>query len=171
MPTATKTTTEAVLAALGGNPKATVAELSEATGLARSTVARCLAALEAAGAVSRVPGGREGSRRLADRWEAGEPRPTPTLRTESTGGAAPRLAKGALGALVSDYLDGHREPLGTTAIAKALGRSGGAVSNALERLVAVGLAETVGERPRRYVARDASPEALGADDRVGGGEG
>lgn len=172
MPTRTRTTTEAVLAALCDKPEATVAELSGATGLARSTAAKCLAALEAAGEARRLAGGREGSRRLPDRWEAAGPRPAPRRSAESTGEAAPRLAKGALGALVSDYLSAHRgEPLSATTVSNALGRSGGAVSNALERLVAVGLAEAVGERPRRYVARDAFAETPGADARVGGVEG
>ena len=57
-------------------------------------------------------------------------RPTPSAAGE-------RLGRGALGALVREYLAARPdEDLGPTQIGKALGRSQGAVSNALARLEA-----------------------------------
>ena len=74
---------------------------------------------------------------------------------DSTGGeptrSADRLGRGALGALVREYLAARPgEDLGPTQIGKALGRSQGAVSNALARLEAGGEARLVSASPRRY---------------------
>ncbi|APU15290.1 MULTISPECIES: MarR family transcriptional regulator [Actinoalloteichus] len=73
----------------------------------------------------------------------------PTPRTGPTG----RLAKGALRGMVEDYLTAHPgESFGPAQLGKRLGRSGGAVANALERLVADGYARRVAESPKRYQA-------------------
>ena len=63
-----QTSDEAVLAAVAAHPEATAAELADALGMGQSTAAKRLAALEVAGAVRRIPGGRENGRRVADRW-------------------------------------------------------------------------------------------------------
>lgn len=47
---------------------AAVAELADTVGMGRSTVTKHLTALEAEERVTRTPGGRDGSRRLPDRW-------------------------------------------------------------------------------------------------------
>lgn len=69
-------------------------------------------------------------------------------------GAKPRrLRAGELDGLVLSYLCKHRKdgPLTASAIAKGLGgRSAGAVSNCLERLVAERKLRRVKGRPRRY---------------------
>ena len=53
--------------------------------------------------------------------------------------------------MVNDYLVSHPDDeLSATAIGKALGRSSGAVSNALGRLVQSGGARLVSSSPRRY---------------------
>lgn len=76
--------------------------------------------------------------------------------------ATPRkLRPGQLRHLVAAHL--HHEP--TTdhtviAVARALGRSSGAVGNALETLVTAGQAERVGASPRRYRATAATADAL-----------
>ena len=75
MPPTTTDTTEVVAAALRTHPEATVIELAETAGVGRSTAAKCLAALEAAGTARRVPGGRDGGRRVGDRWVPAKPRP------------------------------------------------------------------------------------------------
>lgn len=68
-----------------------------------------------------------------------------------SGGAGERLGRGALGTLVHDYLaDRPTEDLGPTQVGKALGRSQGAVANALSRLEAAGEARLVSSSPRRY---------------------
>jgi hypothetical protein len=72
----------------------------------------------------------------------------------STGPAATgkeRLAKGGLRALVEEYLTEHPgESFGPAQIGKDLVRSGGAVNNALEKLVADGYAIKTCEAPKRF---------------------
>ena len=160
MPTTTTSTTtttaEAVLAALGSGP-ASAAEVAEAAGIGRSTATKVLAALAAGGRVVRTPGGRDGARRLPDRWAlpeaAGAPdRPTGD-RGEPQGSASPRLGKGELATMVAAFLHDHPGEHSPSAVAKALGgRSAGAVGNALGRLVASGDVVEAGDRPRRYRA-------------------
>lgn len=82
-----------------------------------------------------------------------EPADGPATDGDGDGGeTAARLAPGALRGMVEDYLRDHsREEFGPTAIAKALGgKSSGAVSNALEKLVADGTAVKTKEKPRRF---------------------
>ena len=91
MPGTTKDTTEVVTAALRTHPEATVIELAETAGVGRSTAAKCLAALEAAGTARRVPGGRDGGRRVADRWVPAKPRPPvgqPSVSGSGVGGGS-----------------------------------------------------------------------------------
>jgi DNA-binding IclR family transcriptional regulator len=145
-------TAEAVLEALGRHPGTTVAELAEAAGIGRSTASKALGGLEAEGKVRRLPGGREAGRRLADHWAPPEGA-TPSRAGKAPGepAAAERLRPGALGTLVVDYLKAHaEEALGPTAVGKALGRSQGAVANALVRLAEAGTVTVVSESPRRY---------------------
>jgi DNA-binding MarR family transcriptional regulator len=168
MATTQKVSPDQVLDALTVHPGATSAELAEMLGIGQSTAAKHLAALEGAGTASREPGGRDGGRRLADRWSTTTPAddgaapdgavPEVTgdaSADDSTGGeparSADRLGRGALGALVREYLAARPgEDLGPTQIGKALGRSQGAVSIALARLEAGGEAQLVTASPRRY---------------------
>ena len=171
----TPTPADAIGTALSAHPGATAALLAEVTGIGRSTASRCLAALERAGTARRVPGGREGGRRLPDRWHLAKA-DTPDIPSVegghdaghagdsagSVGAAAARLGKGALGDLVLAYLAAHANGssdgggpdgagLGPTAIAKGLGgKSSGAVGNALQRLEAEGKVRLVQASPRRY---------------------
>lgn len=152
MPTTTKSPMDAVTAALAAHPEATAADLATAAGVGRSTAGKCLAILEAAGQATRTTGGRDGARRLPDRWATmATPPADPAPAGKGDGDGSARLGKGELGALVRDYLAEHgTEDLGPTAVGKGLGRSQGAVSNALARLVAGGEALLVSEAPRRY---------------------
>jgi hypothetical protein len=69
-------------------------------------------------------------------------------------GKAARLGKGALRGMVEDYLTEHPgEQFSPSAIGKALGRSSGAVSNALDKLVAGGYAVQTHEKPKRFTAK------------------
>lgn len=135
-----------VLDALTARPGVTAAELADALGLGQSTAAKHLAALEAVGTASRQPGGREAGRRLPDRWTAtaaevenlaadaaDEPAtdaPHPATNPDERSSPAERLGRGALGALVRDYLaERPGEDLGPTQVAKGLGgKSSGAVA-------------------------------------------
>ena len=157
---------EAVAAALAARPGATSAELAEAAGVGQSTAAKALAVLEGEGRARRTSGGRATSgRRQPDRWSppdtvtvavADDPAADASEATESKTPDGPgrgegRLGRGELNSLVLDYLAGRPgEALGPAAVAKALGRSAGAVSNALGRLAEAGTVRLVGESPRRY---------------------
>ncbi|SFB53318.1 hypothetical protein SAMN05216266_11717 [Amycolatopsis marina] len=71
---------------------------------------------------------------------------TPTTPTDKD-----RLRKGGLRALVEEYLTTHPgESFGPAKIGKDLVRSGGAVNNALEKLVADGYAIKTCEAPKRF---------------------
>ena len=62
-----------------------------------------------------------------------------------------RLRKGGLRALVEEYLTEHAgQSFGPAKIGKDLGRSGGAVNNALEKLTAEGYAIKTCEAPKRF---------------------
>jgi predicted transcriptional regulator len=62
-----------------------------------------------------------------------------------------RLAKGALYELVKEFLHVHPgEEFGPAKISTELGRSSGAVNNALEKLVTSGLATKTCEAPKRF---------------------
>ncbi|MDA8061059.1 MAG: hypothetical protein M0T80_01280 [Actinomycetota bacterium] len=164
---------EALVAALCAHPEATAAEIAGRLGAGQSTVAKRLALLEAAGAAHRRAGGRVDGVRAPDRWRAlrtAEPQTTPpaevTASSEAVaepsapegasdrpGGEAPagRLGRGALGALVRDYLAARpTDALGPATLAKALGRSQGAVSNALSAMAERGEVVLVADHPRRY---------------------
>jgi hypothetical protein len=79
----------------------------------------------------------------------------------------PRLAPGALHGMVEDYLRDHPDgEFGPTKIGHELGRSTGAVGNALERLVTAGHAVRTNDRPKRYAlapAATSDPDTAGAD--------
>ncbi|MEV6608893.1 hypothetical protein, partial [Kutzneria sp. NPDC051319] len=77
---------------------------------------------------------------------------TGTVTDDGKAGRSERLAPGALRGMVEDHLRDHPdEQFGPTAIAKALGgKSSGAVSNALDKLVADGVAVKTQDKPRRF---------------------
>ncbi|MBS1892635.1 MAG: helix-turn-helix domain-containing protein [Actinobacteria bacterium] len=144
---------------LRAGPRSTLEEVAEALGVARSTAHKRLAAAVAEGKVQRHAGGREGRRRLPDRYAAieapaaAEPaghKADPTAGDQE--GGSTRLRQGELDGLVLAHIaaNSNEAPFSPTAIAKALARSGGAVANCLERLSDRGELARVGERPRRY---------------------
>lgn len=70
-----------------------------------------------------------------------------------------RLPPGGLRGLVEDWLRDHPgEEFSPSAIGKALGRSSGAVANALDRLVADGYARQTCDKPKRFAAAKTIPE-------------
>lgn len=70
-----------------------------------------------------------------------------------------RLPPGGLRGLVEDWLRDHPgEEFSSSAIGKVLGRSSGAVANALDRLVADGYAAQTCDKPKRFAAATTIPE-------------
>jgi IclR helix-turn-helix domain len=140
-------TGEVVLGVMSSQSELTAPEIAAAAKLGRSTVARALVELERSGKVRRGDGGRDGTRRLPDRWMLRSVRASSRKRA---GGE--RLRPGQLDELVLRYLQKHMKdlPLGPTAVARGLGRSSGAVGNCLARLAAARRVTLVSERPRRY---------------------
>lgn len=79
------------------------------------------------------------------------PSSTALLPVPASTTSRPRLAKGALRTLVVDYLTAHQhEEMTASAIGKSLGRSSGAVANALDTLVKSSQAELTCEKPRKF---------------------
>jgi nitric oxide reductase NorQ protein len=123
--------------------------------------------------VLRQPGGHQHGRRSPDRWTLTTTRP-PTA-TAPAGSAFPasqagdaqlpgptpaRLRAGQLRDLVEAVLvQQPGQPLSPSAIAKQLGRSAGAVANALAVLAGQGSIVQVQTSPRRYVAGHAGRAA------------
>ncbi|MBN9622590.1 MAG: helix-turn-helix domain-containing protein [Actinobacteria bacterium] len=136
-----------VIDALGAaEGEVTVDEVAAAAGIGRTSARKYLATLEDAGKVERTAGGREGKRRLPDRYSpisGEEPRPEAAVVDEPPDdGPAERLRPGGL------------DRLGPTAVAKGLERSSGAVGNCLARLAGTEKVELVRARPRRYVMKE-----------------
>jgi hypothetical protein len=161
--------------ALKDFPGATTQGIASAAGIGRSTASKLLARLESADEVVRTKEGREGARKLPDRWSLAEntertsdsdhTAAQPRAGQTSAGKAKPRAAKsarkataeqrlrpGQLDGLVLTYLQDNAAsgPHGPGSVAKALNRSSGAVGNCLVRLTRSKQARQVGERPRRY---------------------
>lgn len=146
--TAAKRSSDATVTdALAAGRAMTSAEIATTTALGRSTVTKALATLERMGKVRRTVGGRDGGRRLPDRWSL-----TASKGRSRAGSSTNRLRPGQLDGLVLNFIDTHAQDaaIGPTAVAKALDRSAGAVGNCLARLAAAGQVRQVNEHPRRY---------------------
>jgi hypothetical protein len=163
---------QAVLKALASEPEATAADVATAANVGRSTAGKVLARLTNSGGVRRTPGGRDGARRLPDRFAlasaepaadgakpkaAADAEPKADAKPKAADDAKPkaageRLRPGALDGLVLSYMTSHKDtgPFGPGMIAKALGHSAGAVSNCITRLTKAKQVRQVSESPRRY---------------------
>jgi DNA-binding MarR family transcriptional regulator len=171
----TPATAQALLDALTGRPGATAADLADAAGIGRSTAGKLLTKLAAEGGVLRQPGGRQGGRPSADRWTLLASTPAAATQDRSTASPAPtaeagdpeqsrresgRLGAGELRRLVLACLADHPgQALSPTVIAKALGRSAGAVSNALTVLAGQGAVVQTQVKPRRYTLAQQTDQA------------
>ncbi|MFV2178727.1 MarR family transcriptional regulator [Actinomadura sp. LOL_016] len=123
-------------------------EARDALALMGRTVTEVLHALDvgdpeaALSAVERVYGGSGKVRRLVRAAVNGRAR---------TGSGRVRSAPGEMRAKVAGHLTAHPGAAFTPhEVAKVIGHSAGAVSNALDRLVEAGEAELVNDRPRRF---------------------
>lgn len=169
--------------ALRRNPGTTARELAELAGIGGSTATKLLAVWATDGQAVRQPGEDTGGRKAGARWAPPEPvddSPKPRKRDTTTPrrtkadttdikattatsvtDAPPtgRLPKGALHGLVEDFLsEPDRRDNAYTAgeIGRKLGRSSGAVRNALDKLTEKGTVALVQEEPRRYQLADAN---------------
>jgi hypothetical protein len=149
---------QAVLKALAANPEATAAEVAAAANVGRSTASKVLARLASTGEVRRTEGGRNGARRLPDRFALASAEPAaktakPKVAADSKPKAAgEHLKPGQLDGLVLAYLKKNADsgPHGPTTVAKALERSSGAVGNCLVRLTKDKKVRQDSDKPRRY---------------------
>lgn len=149
---------QAALKALAANPEATAAEVAAAANVGRSAASKVLARLTNSGEVRRIEGGRNGARRLPDRFalasaeppaDDGKPKAAEDAKPKAAG---EHLKPGQLDELVLAYLKDNADsgPHGPTTVAKALVRSSGAVGNCLVRLTQAEQVRQDSEKPRRY---------------------
>jgi DNA-binding IclR family transcriptional regulator len=157
---------QAVLKALAANPEATAAEVAAAANVGRSTASKILARLASSGEARRTEGGRDGARRLPDRFalasaepavKTAKPKAGANAKPKAGANAKPKAASehlkpGQLDGLVLAYLKKNADsgPHGPTAVARALDRSSGAVGNCLVRLTNAKQVRQDNEKPRRY---------------------
>jgi hypothetical protein len=109
---------QAVLEALASNPDATVADVAAAAKVGRSTAGKVLTRLTSSGEIRRTEGGRDGARRLPDRFALasaetaaadGEPKAAEDATPKAAADAKPNapgkhLKPGQLDGLVLAYL-------------------------------------------------------------------
>lgn len=152
------------------------AELAGHTELDPTVLARVLTRYQKAGLVSAVTDGRltrwsviDPAEIVAQAQESARTASTSAARTgaravtaRSTGGGD--VPAGGLRGMVEDYLAANPfEDFSPTQVANALGRSSGAVANALVRLVETGAAIQTSQAPRRY-QHSADPDVTPATD-------
>jgi hypothetical protein len=186
---------ETVTKAVTENPGATIEGVAQRAGIARSTAGKVLGRLAETGEVARHEGGRDGRKRLPDRFtlkgvelppayakhvgvgdgtkppasksgraksgsrngkQSASGKATRSGRASGSGGAssdkAERLKAGGLEPLVVAFLKKNADsaPHGPGRVAKALGRSSGAVGNCLARLTKEKKAKQVSDKPLQY---------------------
>ena len=90
------------------------------------------------------------------------------VKAAASGRRAPATRPGALRDLVEEHLRKFPEAAFTPhQVGKVLTRSAGAVANALDKLVGLGTAEMVTDKPRTYRLAAPAPEAAPAPDAAG----
>lgn len=136
--------------ALRAHPGHTARDLAGHAGIGESTATKALARWETDGRVARSGDGMIGGRRVPSTW---------TIAYESPeGGGRSRLRRGELRTMISAFLhssDEHGHAHTPGEIARALGRSAGAVSNALDRLCEENIVRQTSSQPRRFTLADA----------------
>ena len=149
---------QAILEVLKVEPEATIAQIAVSAGIGRSTAGKLLAQMESEGEARRTEGGRDGARRLPDRFALASAEPAAkTAKPKAAVDAKPKatgehLKPGQLDGLVLAFLKKNADsgPHGPTAVARALERSSGAVGNCLVRLTKAKQVRQDNEKPRRY---------------------
>jgi hypothetical protein len=162
---APETAADKLRAALVTAPGSTAVDLAASVGINKSTAGKILARWEANGTAIRTARGVVDGRRAGDLWSAVATdvvEPDVVVEPESTEAVVTtrepfdplpngRLKPGALRQLAEEYLRRHPgEAFGPTHIGKALGRSQGAVNNALEASTSAGTVVKTQEAPKRF---------------------
>jgi hypothetical protein len=148
--------------------------VAAAANVGRSTASKVLARLTSSDDVRRIEGGRDGARRLPDRFalasaelsaDGGKPEAAEHAKPKAAADGKPKAAEdakpktarghlkpGQLDELVLAYLKDNADsgPHGPTTVAKALVRSSGAVGNCLIRLTKAERVRQDSDKPRRY---------------------
>ncbi|GIG69325.1 MarR family transcriptional regulator [Phytomonospora endophytica] len=139
---------------LAAHPHATIADISAGVHLARSTVTKQLKAMEHDGLAERTRPGKPGA---PDLWRlSSHDAPHTTAATPAAVGVTRKLAAGELHAMVAAYFTDHPEQAVTAGdIARVLGRSAGAVTNVIDKLIHAGQVRLHSQPPRRFIARPA----------------
>ena len=157
-----ETATSKLRAALIASPGSTAADLATSVGINKSTAGKILARWEADGTAIRTSRGVVDGRRVGDLWSPPADAAEAVASPESAEAVVPerepfdplphgRLKPGALRHMTEDYLRMHPgEAFGPTHIGRALGRSQGAVNNALEALAAAGTVVKTQAAPKRF---------------------
>lgn len=162
--TTPETAASKLRAALVAAPGSTAADLAVSVGINKSTAGKILARWEADGTAIRTARGVVDGRRAGDLWSAAADatEPEAVAAPELVEAAVPvreplgplpegRLKPGALRQLAEDYLRMHPgEAFGPTHIGRALGRSQGAVNNALEASTLAGTVVKTQAAPKRF---------------------
>lgn len=166
-----ETATSKLRTALVAAPGTTAADLAASVGINKSTAGKILARWEADGTAIRTERGVVDGRRASDLWTAAaadvaEPEEVaaPELVEAATPAREPsdplpegRLKPGALRQLAEDYLRMHPgEAFGPTHIGRDLGRSQGAVNNALEASTSAGTVVKTQAAPKRFAIAPAA---------------
>lgn len=143
--------------ALERHPGDTAKRLTEIAGVGRSTATKTLSRWAVTGHLTRndeTDGTSVGSR-PASTWTLA------TSTEHATAHGRPRLRPGELRAAVAAYLAApqrYGQPHTPVQVARTLGRSAGAVANALHRLATDGAITQTSDRPRRYTHPPATNE-------------
>ena len=178
-------TADRLWAALQAHPGSTTEQLAAHASLGQSTAGKILARWVSEATISRnMPNGTGKGRRPATFTIAAsadvipgasdthperdkpasddvatDPTPSdPTPGDDTSAEKVARLTPGGLRGMVEDYLRDHpTDDLGPAKIGTELGRSSGAVANALDRLVKDGYAQMTSPKPKRYRLAPAAP--------------
>ena len=112
------TSEQAVLKALASNPEATAAEVAAAANVGRSTASKVLARLASTGEVCRTEGGRDGARRLPDRFALVSAEPA----AKTAKANSPAIARNACAAWAEVWISVTPCALSVTAVAMMMER-------------------------------------------------
>jgi FaeA-like protein len=132
----------------------TVDEVAAAVEIGRTSARKYLAGLTQDGTLAREPGGREGRRKLPDRFSVSAEKPAGkgSTKTASTKPKNGRLGPGELDKHVLAYMRKYKKeaPHTASAIGKGIERSSGAVANCLVRLEKRKEVRLARQKPRAY---------------------